>query len=71
MTKTLRFKTNLMCNGCKTRITPFLDEKKEIESWELDLESADKVLTVNVAGLQAQEVIDILGKVGYEGELLK
>ncbi len=34
--KTSKFKTNINCGGCISKITPYLDKQKGIESWEVD-----------------------------------
>lgn len=44
--KELRFKTTLKCGGCESKVKPELDAISAIESWEVDLESVDKILTV-------------------------
>ena len=44
--KTLKFKTNLKCAGCMYAIKPYMDEIKGIQSWDVNLDSPDKEVTV-------------------------
>ena len=70
MKKKMKFKTNLMCEGCKSRITPLLDREEGIESWQVDLEDENKILTVESDDVSGEEVIDILQKAGYLASFL-
>ena len=45
--ETLKFKTNIKCTGCLGKVTPHLDSAEGVESWEVDLENPDRILTVN------------------------
>ncbi len=65
MKQILKFKTTLKCGGCKATITPFLDEAKGIDKWELDLEHPDRILTVYADGITAGEVQSIITQAGY------
>ncbi|MFC2123271.1 heavy-metal-associated domain-containing protein [Bacteroidota bacterium] len=66
----MKFKTNLMCDGCKSRITPLLDREKGIKGWELNLADENKTLTIEENGITKEEVIDLLGKAGYKASSL-
>ena len=35
--KTLKFKTNIKCTGCVAKVTPFLNDEKGIEKWDVDI----------------------------------
>ncbi|MCB9304670.1 MAG: hypothetical protein H6566_28885 [Lewinellaceae bacterium] len=65
----MQFKTNINCGGCLAKVKPFLDEAEGIEKWEVDLQSEDRILTVEVCELPATEVEGILKKAGFNGEL--
>jgi copper chaperone len=65
--ETLTFKTNIKCGGCIATVTPFLNAKKEISSWEVNTESPDKTLTVE-GDLTAAEIIKTLNEAGFQGE---
>ena len=70
MENTLKFKTNINCNGCKATVTPVLDQAEGICHWEVDLENDDKVLSVHSEGITSGEVIEKLKSVGFEAEAL-
>lgn len=66
---TLKFKTNIKCMGCVETIKPQLDKLPEVKKWEVDLESQDKVLTVEATDEKTgQKVIDALKAAGYSGQ---
>jgi copper chaperone len=65
--ETLQFKTNIKCGGCIATVTPFLDGDQEIEKWQVDLESADRILTVET-NLSGDDVTEIVKKAGYNAE---
>ncbi len=68
MKKTLTYKTNIKCNGCIATITPFFEQYKSIKTWSVDLESPDRVLTIELDGGEEQEVKDLITEAGYEAE---
>ncbi|WP_432710871.1 heavy-metal-associated domain-containing protein [Pedobacter sp.] len=65
--ETLTFKTNIKCGGCVATVTPFLNAKKEISSWEVNTDSPDKTLTV-AGDVSAEEVIKTLNEAGFQAE---
>ncbi|HWW39715.1 heavy-metal-associated domain-containing protein [Pedobacter sp.] len=65
--ETLKFKTNIKCGGCIATVTPFLNDLETVQSWKVDVDNADKVLTVE-GSASAPEVIDVLNKAGYKAE---
>ncbi|MXV17250.1 heavy-metal-associated domain-containing protein [Hufsiella ginkgonis] len=67
--ETLKFKTNIKCSGCVAAVTPGLNSLPEVESWTVDLESANKILSVSAwEGLAAGSVKEALQKAGYSAE---
>jgi len=64
----LKFKTNVNCNHCIAKITPFLNEEKNISEWNVDTSNDDKILTVKGEDINEQQVKDALAKAGYVGE---
>lgn len=66
--ETLKFKTNINCGGCVKSVTPFLDKADGIRNWEVDTNSPDKILTVQVDNMPASDVKEILKKAGYNAE---
>jgi copper chaperone len=69
--QTIKYKTNIKCGGCIAAVTPYLNDLKNLEKWEVDTNSPDKVLTVQGASDSIdQEVVQSLKKAGYTAEKL-
>lgn len=66
----LLFKTNMKCGGCVATVKPYLDEAKDIESWEVDLNAPEKVLKVKTAGISSEKVQELINKAGFKAEKL-
>jgi copper chaperone len=64
----LKFKTNIKCSGCLSKVTPVLNEAIGDENWDLDLQTSDKVLTVVSDGIKREDVINAIEKAGYNAE---
>jgi len=64
--KTQHFKTNVKCGACVQAITPEM-EKLEADSWTVDLQDKDRVLTVS-GDLDKDSILEALKKSGYQGE---
>lgn len=64
----LKFKTNVNCENCIKKVTPKLNENLDILSWKVDTDNPDKIMTVEVDGVSAQEIIDSLKEIGYSAE---
>ncbi|WP_159472405.1 heavy-metal-associated domain-containing protein [Dyadobacter sp. 3J3] len=62
--ETIKFKTNIKCGGCIAAVTPFLTTENGIEKWAVDLQSADRILSVET-DKTAEEVADVVKKAGY------
>jgi copper chaperone len=67
--ETLQFKTNINCGGCIAKATPVLAKEEKIKEWDVNTNTADKVLTVRTS-LGANEIITVLQKVGFKAEKL-
>ena len=50
-TKAYRFKTNLQCGNCVSKVKPALDTAEGIVRWDVDTENPDKILTVESSGI--------------------
>lgn len=66
--KTLKFKTNINCMGCLSKVTPVLDQEEGIEKWEVNLKDPDKTLQVETTGLSAEELKKSLKRIGFEAD---
>ena len=60
------FKTNLRCSGCVQTIAPLLDGDSKIMSWNANVESPDRLLTVEGDLVSRSHVENLLGKAGYQ-----
>ena len=65
--QTLKFKTTMKCNGCVQTVTPFLENSNNIQNWSVNLQTPDRVLTVQTVG-DAEEVKNLLKEAGYQVE---
>lgn len=65
---TLRFRTNVNCGGCITTITPYLNQITGIIRWNVDTSNPLRILTAEVDGIEAQDIISALKKAGYRAE---
>jgi copper chaperone len=63
---TLKFKTNIKCNGCKAKVTPFLNQEKAIIRWDVDLNNPDRILTVEGDDITEEMIENALKKAGYQ-----
>lgn len=72
--KTLRFKTNLKCAGCMHAIKPYMDEIEGIQSWDVDLNSPNKIVEVVTTSADPEEIRKAIergiSEAGYTVELM-
>ncbi len=61
------FKTNIKCGGCVSKVKPYLDGLKEIRSWKVDLDSPDRILTVE-GEISGDLVIKAIASAGYRAD---
>ncbi len=68
----LSFKTNINCNNCIAKVKPFLNQVENIENWQVDINNADKILSVSgEEELTSTEVIEAVQKAGFKIEVVK
>lgn len=64
--------TNIKCAACEAKIQGAFDQEARIESFTVDLQAADRPLTVNTADdMTTEEVNQIIYKAGYEAKPAK
>ena len=68
--KQYQFKTNINCGGCVAKVTPVLNQSKEIKEWTVDTNNPNKILTVATENLGEEEVKAIVSKAGFKAESL-
>ena len=66
--KELKFKTNINCTGCLSKVKPILDAEQQIETWEVDLEHEDRILTVKSEDIRSDEIEEKLAAIGFGAE---
>lgn len=66
----LKFKTNINCNGCVSKVSPELNAVIGIEKWNVDIENPQKILTVNTDKATAKDITQAVKKAGYNIESL-
>ena len=67
---TIKFKTNINCANCLAKVTPVLDKKEGIESWNVDTGNPDKILTVETDTLSAEDIIETIKPTGFQVEAI-
>lgn len=63
-----KFKTSLSCGGCVSKIEKILNAEKDIIKWEVDLNSPDKILTIETETFDPNQIPALLLKAGYKAE---
>lgn len=64
--QTIQFKTNINCANCVAKVTPVLNKKEGIASWNVDTESPDKILTIQTETLSAADIEKVIKRTGFE-----
>jgi copper chaperone len=64
----MKFKTNINCGACVAKVTPVLNDNEQVESWNVDTENPEKILTVQGAEIDEDDLIHSLKKIGYKAE---
>lgn len=65
---TFKFKTNINCGSCIRSVTPFLNELDDVETWRVDTESSDKILTVEAESDSAESIEKAIAESGFKAE---
>ena len=68
--KKLKFKTNLNCGGCVSKVQSDLDNAGGICHWKVDTGNAEKILTVISKGITSDEVVALIKSKGFMAEPL-
>ena len=67
---TLKFKTNINCASCLKKVSPFLNEIKDL-NWSVDTTVPEKILTVEGENPDKNRVIEAVEDAGFDIEELK
>jgi copper chaperone len=69
--KTLQFKTNIKCDGCLAKVSPFLNGLEDIRKWDVNILTPEKILTVETASLSSGEIQAAVREAGFTAEEVK
>ncbi len=69
--KEIKFNTNIKCMGCVSNVKPLIEKESKIISWEVDLESPDKILTINSDGMTSEQISELVNAAGYFANEIK
>lgn len=64
--QTIQFKTNIHCANCVAKVTPVLNKREGIVSWNIDTENPDKILTIETETLSAADIEKVIKRTGFE-----
>ncbi len=66
--KEYKFKTNINCSSCVSKVSTFLNSANGIEEWAVDTSGKDKMLRVKTTSLSEEEIVATVKKAGYQVE---
>ena len=66
----IQFQTNINCGSCIKSVTPFLNELDNVDTWKVDTENPDKILSVELDDEDVQAVLSAVEKAGFNIERL-
>jgi len=66
--ESIRLKTTVKCNGCLATVTPFLNGLAGLTNWSIDLNDQQRILTAEISGISAEDVIAVIRKAGFNAE---
>ncbi len=56
----------MKCSGCVATMERVLNGNKEIKKWAADITVPEKFLTIETETLEAEELIEIIKKAGFQ-----
>jgi len=67
--ETLKFKTTIKCEGCVSKVSPFLDKSAGKDNWKVDVKVPDKILTVTTdEKTTSDEIVKSVLQAGFKAE---
>ena len=64
----LKFKTSMKCNGCVSKVTPFIHEVEGIKNWKVEFTLPLSTLEVETDYDIEEQIIGAVKKAGYSIE---
>ncbi len=66
--KTLKFKTNIKCDGCLAKVTQSLNQAAGQDNWEVDIQVPEKILTIAGDDIDENAIVSAVNGAGYTAE---
>jgi copper chaperone len=66
-----QYKTNIKCGGCIAKVTPFLDQAAGVKKWEVDTDNPNKILSVELEGMDSNTLIQLVQEAGFKAEVIE
>lgn len=62
-----KFKTNIKCDACVAKVTPYLNESAGNGNWRVNLADPQKTLTIE-GEVSSEKIREALQQAGYKAE---
>lgn len=62
-----KFKTNIKCDACVAKVTPYLNESAGNGNWRVNLADPQKTLTIE-GEVSSEKIQEALQQAGYKAE---
>ncbi len=62
------FETSIKCGNCLRSVSPILNSMVEIDTWSVDLEHQNHLLTIE-GEVDANEIVDKLANIGFSAKV--
>jgi len=59
-----KFTTNINCGKCMMAVTPYMEQVEGLQSWDVDLKSSERTLTIR-GNAEKAHLAEALSKAGY------
>jgi copper chaperone len=70
--KRYKFHTNIKCSSCEAKVGKILSAEPGIVSFDVDLESKNRVLKVEaIDAIREEDIISMVNAAGYEAKPVK
>ncbi len=69
--ETFKFKTTINCGGCVAKVTPLLNKTVGEHSWSVDIDSPDRILTIETNTVSTDTVQEAVRSLGFQITHLK
>lgn len=66
--ETLKFKTNIKCDGCLAKVTPKLNKTAGEDNWEVDIKTPEKILTVASENMDESAIVSAIKEAGFTAQ---